>query len=82
MKSKIALMVAVVLLMAAPVFAGDCQSEITNFDAQLEAANVSEGAKKEAQYMRDEAEKACNAGKGEEAIGLIDMARTALGLNN
>lgn len=79
MKSKIALAVALLLLMAAPAFAGDCQTDIADLDAQIASSNAPEGAVKEAQYMRDEAAQACDAGDEETAASMIENARHALG---
>ncbi|QPJ64331.1 MAG: hypothetical protein G3M78_02530 [Candidatus Nitrohelix vancouverensis] len=80
MKLKLVLALATLLMMAAPAFAGDCHSELAVLDTQLENANVSDGVRKEATYMRDEAEKACTAGNEQDAQEHISMARRALGI--
>ena len=78
MKLKILLGAVLVLLMVVPAYAGDCQSDILNFDAELAASTASEGAIKEAQAMRDQAAQACDAGNEGEAAAILENARMAL----
>ena len=78
----IALGAALLMVVAAPVYAGECPARIAAFDEQfgVHGSMLSSDQQAKIKQMRDKAEQAHKDGKHEEAIETIQQAQQSMGM--
>jgi hypothetical protein len=79
MFKALALSSAILLTLAAPVFAGTCQEDIAKIDAALTKAELDADIKTQVMDLREQAVQLCGAGNDQE--GLDSTAQAKLLLN-
>ena len=79
--TKLALVAAFSLGMAAPAYAFHCPADIAQIDAALPASTLSDADKAKVTELRDKGEQLHKAGQHQESVDTLTQAKAMLGLS-